>query len=102
MTTVTLSMTENEARVLVQALGIAVSYIDRGEPYDGILKELKLTDEETKDLRIKMQKVDDTFNRKLSSKLGYEVGIDPINWPPTDLRLLEYLLGSLSQQISEP
>ena len=95
MPKVTLELTGNEARCLVRALDIAVSYINSGEPYDGILGEFKLTTEETETLKTKMQARMDAFNERL----GYE--IEPIDWPPTDEALLEYLSGSLEQQLPE-
>jgi hypothetical protein len=95
MPKITLELTENEARCLIRALDIGVSYINSGEPYDGILGEFKLTPEETKDLRTKMQARMDAFNERL----GYE--IEPIDWPPTDEALLEFLAGSLEQQLPD-
>jgi hypothetical protein len=85
MAKVTLELTENEARIFVRALNIAASYIDSGEPFDGILNKFKLTDEEVKSLRAKMQARHD----------------EPIDWPPTDLHLIEYLSGALGSQLPE-
>ncbi|MFA6358985.1 MAG: hypothetical protein WCY09_10045 [Candidatus Omnitrophota bacterium] len=95
MSKVTLEITDNEARILVRALDIAVSYVNSGEPYEGILGEFNLTPEETLALKAKMQARCDAFNQRL----GYE--IEPIDWPPTDEALLEYLSSSLEQQLKE-
>jgi hypothetical protein len=91
----TLELTDNEARILVRALDIAVSYVNSGEPYEGILGEFELSPEETDALKTKMQARCDAFNQRL----GYE--IEPIDWPPTDEALLEYLSSSLEQQLPE-
>lgn len=91
----TLELTDNEARVLVRALDIAVSYVNNCEPYDGILGEFELSPEETDALKTKMQARCDAFNQKL----GYKV--EPIDWPPTDEALLEYLSSALEQQLPE-
>lgn len=100
MPKITLELTENEARIMIRALEIAVSYINNGDPYDGILKEFNLTEEETKALRTKMQARSDAFRRELSNIPGYgELPIEPINWPPTDENLIEYLAGALRQQL---
>ena len=100
MPDVTLRMTEKEARILVRALDIAASYIDRGEPFDGILKEFDLTSEESEAFRAELQARKDAFNRRLSAMPGYgEVPIEPIDWPPTDMNLIEYLSGALEQQL---
>lgn len=91
----TLELTDNEARVLVRALDIAVNYINSGEPYDGILGEFELTPEETKAFRQKIQARQDAFNELIGCP------IESIDWPPTDEALLEFLSGSLEQQLPD-
>jgi hypothetical protein len=102
MPKVTLSMTEKEARVFIRALDIAASYMNSGEPFDGIVGGANLTEEETEALRAKMQARSDAFTRKLNKKPNVgNLPIEPIDWPPTDEDLIEYLSGALEQQLPE-
>lgn len=102
MPKVTLELTENEARIFVRALGIAASYMNSGEPFDGILAEFNLTDEETEALRQKLQSANDAFRKRLSTKPGVGIlVIEPIDWPPTDEDLIEYLSETIEQQLPD-
>jgi hypothetical protein len=102
MPNVTLELTESEARIVVRALDIAVSYINSGEPFDGILEEFDLTPEETEAFRTKMQARKDAFDRRLSAMPGYgEVTNEPIDWPPTDEAIIEFVSGAIEQQLPQ-
>lgn len=102
MAQVTLSMPEKEARILIRAMDIAVSYINSGDPYDGIIGEFELTPEETEAFRQKIQARQDDFNQELRKKPGCDDLTDePIDWPPTDEAMIEYLSGALEEQLSD-
>jgi hypothetical protein len=104
MPTVTLELTENEARIIVATLNIAANNLGDGLPFilEDTDPEFNIPREHFEAFRPKLQACKDEFNRRLSRnpEMG-DVRLETIPWPPTDLDIIEFLVDTLCSQLPE-